>query len=182
MLRALATSDTDALEAIAYDQALWTNSTSRIERREDLEAYVRQALHERARGTAVPFVTIVKGDCRVVGSTRFAAIERLHRRAEIGWTWVARPWQRSFVNTEAKFLMLRHAFEEWRLRRIEFKTASFNEASRRALLRIGATEEGTLRQHMLLHGGRNRDSVYYSVIDEEWPHVKRRLEGLMSRP
>lgn len=181
VLRAMTEADVDLLAGIAFDSGLWKNTTSHIENREDLAAYVRQALSERAQGTAVPFVTMVRSGDEAVGSTRFAAIDRRHRRAEIGWTWIARPWQRSFVNTEAKYLMLRHAFEVWGLRRVEFKTASFNEASRRALLRIGAKEEGTLRQHMLLPDGRNRDSVYYSVLDVEWPEVKLRLEQMMSR-
>jgi RimJ/RimL family protein N-acetyltransferase len=181
ILRAMSEADVDTLAAIAFNPDLWRNTTSRVENRQDLAAYVRQALSERAQGVAVPFVTVVRSGDEVVGSTRFAAIDWRNRRAEIGWTWIAQPWQRSFVNTEAKFLMLRHAFEVWNLRRVEFKTASFNESSRRALLRIGAREEGTLRQHMLLPDGRNRDSVYYSVIDGDWPEVKRRLENMMSR-
>lgn len=181
LLRPLTAGDVDLLAEIAFDPALWANTTTILRRREDVESYVRQALDERQRGVSVPFVTIVKEGDRVVGSTRFAAIDAANRRAEIGWTWLARPWQRSYVNTQAKYLMLRHAFEVWKLRRVEFKTATFNEASRRALERIGATQEGIFRQHMILHDGRNRDSVYYSVIDADWPDVKRRLEGMMSR-
>jgi RimJ/RimL family protein N-acetyltransferase len=181
ILRAMTEADVDTLAAIAFDPDLWRNTTTRMETREDLAAYVRQALVEREQGVAVPFVTVVRSGDEVVGSTRYAAIDWRHRRAEIGWTWIAPRWQRSFVNTEAKYLMLRHAFEVWGLRRVEFKTASFNGTSCRALLRIGAREEGTLRQHMLLPDGRNRDSVYYSVIDGEWPEVKRRLETMMSR-
>jgi RimJ/RimL family protein N-acetyltransferase len=98
---------------------------------------------------------------------------------EIGWTWIARPWQRTAVNTEAKFLMLRHAFEVWRCMRVELKTNSKNERSRRAILRIGATEEGTLRKHQLNVDGTTRDSVYFSITDDEWPAVKQRLEEMM---
>jgi RimJ/RimL family protein N-acetyltransferase len=118
---------------------------------------------------------------RIVGSTRFAAMDQDHRRVEIGWTWLAKQWQRTIVNTEAKYLMLRHAFESWHCRRVEFKTAAFNERSRNALQRIGAKEEGILRNHMLLPGGRNRDTVYYSIIDSEWPEVKKRLEEKMAQ-
>jgi N-acetyltransferase len=118
---------------------------------------------------------------RVVGCTRFAAIDRGHRRVAIGWTWIGRPWQRTAVNTEAKFLMLRHAFEVWRCMRVELKTSSKNERSRRAILRIGATEEGTLRKHQLNADGTPRDSVYFSVIDDEWPAVKRRLHEMMRK-
>jgi RimJ/RimL family protein N-acetyltransferase len=125
-------------------------------------------------------VTFLKERMTVVGSTRFAAMDHAHRRVEIGWTWVAKPWQRTPVNTEAKYLMLCHAFEVWRCRRVEFKTATFNEQSRRALLRIGAKEEGVLRNHMVLPDGRNRDTVYYSIIDSEWPGVKKRLKEKMA--
>jgi RimJ/RimL family protein N-acetyltransferase len=173
--------DVDALAEIAFDPALWANTMTLIRERKDLEEYVRQAVDGVRAGTAVPFVTTVKEGNRVVGSTRFAAIDRLNRRAEIGWTWVTRPWQRTFVNTEAKYLMLQHAFETWKLRRVEFKTATFNEQSRNALRRLGAKEEGILRQHMILPDGRNRDSVYFSVIDGEWPDVKKRLEEKMKQ-
>ncbi len=180
-LRPMVLQDVGALEGVAFDPGLWEKTMTRIRGREDLERYVVQALAEHEQGTSVPYVTIVNDGASVVGSTRFAAIDAVHRKAEIGWTWVARPWHRTFVNTEAKYLMLRHAFEVWRLRRVEFKTASFNETSRRALLRIGAKEEGILRQHMLLPDGRNRDSVYYSILDAEWPHVKERLEAFIAR-
>ncbi|MBP1601939.1 MAG: Acetyltransferase, family, partial [Acidobacteria bacterium] len=112
----------------------------------------------------------------VVGSTRFANIDRANRRVEIGWTWVSPPWQRSFVNTEAKYLMLKHAFEVMRCIRVEFKTDSLNQRSRAALLRLGAKEEGTLRNHMITSTGRYRHSVYFSIIDSEWPDVKRSIE------
>ncbi len=180
LLRPLKMEDVDVLEKIAYDPTLWANTMTLIRERKDLEDYVRQAVDGAQAGTAVPFVTIVKEGNLVVGSTRFAAIDQINRRAEIGWTWIARPWQRTYVNTEAKYLMLRHAFETWKLRRVEFKTATFNEQSRNALRRLGAKEEGILRQHMILPDGRNRDSVYFSVIDAEWDGVKRRLEATFS--
>ena len=117
---------------------------------------------------------------QVVGSTRFGALEEQSGRVEIGWTWVARPWQRSAVNTEAKFLMLRHAFETWQCERVEFKTDRLNVASRRAIERLGAREEGILRSHMRVQGGRMRDTVYYSIIREEWPGVSARLRRLLA--
>ncbi|MEX1276209.1 MAG: GNAT family protein, partial [Bacteroidota bacterium] len=118
----------------------------------------------------------------VVGSTRFANIERTHRRLEIGWTWVARAWQRTPINTEAKYLMLTHAFETLGCIRVELKTDSLNEKSRKAMLRIGAKEEGTLRNHMITQEGRIRHSVYYSITNDEWPGVKRLLEEKLTRP
>jgi RimJ/RimL family protein N-acetyltransferase len=169
----------DALTAVGLDPDLWRWSTAPNRTPTDMRRYVETALAEQGAGQALPFVTIERTSRTVVGSTRFAAIDRIHRRVEIGWTWISQRWQRTAVNTEAKFLMLRHAFEVWHCMRVELKTNSKNERSRAAILRIGATEEGTFRKHMLNEDGTTRDSVYFSIIDDEWPMVKRRLEGLM---
>jgi RimJ/RimL family protein N-acetyltransferase len=104
-----------------------------------------------------------------------------NRKVEIGSTWIAPPWQRTAVNTEAKFLMLRHAFETWNCLRVELKTDALNERSRNAILRLGAKEEGTLRKHMLTWNGRERDSVYFSILDTEWLGVKAGLEAKLAR-
>jgi RimJ/RimL family protein N-acetyltransferase len=141
-----------------------------------MEDYIRTALAEQAQGISLPFGTVHKPSGRTVGSTRFGNIDRENRRVEIGWTWIGRPWQRTAVNTEAKYLMLRHAFEVWDCLRVEFKTDRLNEQSRRALLRIGAKEEGMLRSHMITATGRVRDSVYFSIIAAEWPEARARLE------
>jgi RimJ/RimL family protein N-acetyltransferase len=170
----------EPLTAIGLDPDIWRWTLNRNLTPEDMRRYVETALAERRAGQALPFATIERGSGRVVGSTRFAAIDATHRRVEIGWTWIARPWQRTAVNTEAKFLMLRHAFEVWRCQRVELKTSAKNERSRRAILRIGATEEGTLRKHQINADGTSRDSVYFSIIDDEWPAAKRRLEGMMA--
>jgi RimJ/RimL family protein N-acetyltransferase len=116
-----------------------------------------------------------------VGSTGYLNIDRQHRRLEIGGTWIAPEWQRTACNTEAKLLQLTHAFETLGCNRVEFKTDSLNERSRAALLRIGATEEGTFRNHMVMPDGRLRHSVYFSVIESEWPRVRVRLEALLER-
>ena len=116
-------------------------------------------------------VGLVKGRCST------SPIARAHHRVEIGWTWVAREWQRTAVNTEAKYLLLRHAFETLGCIRVELKTDSLNERSRTAILRIGAREEGIFRNHMITASGRVRHSVYFSVVDSEWPAVKARLES-----
>jgi N-acetyltransferase len=168
-----------ALTEIGLDPDIWRWTLTRNETPDDMRRYVETALVEQRAGQSLPFATVERSLGRVVGCTRFAAIDRAHRRVEIGWTWITRPWQRTAVNTEAKFLMLRHAFEVWRCMRVELKTSSKNERSRRAILRIGATEEGTLRKHQLNGDGTPRDSVYFSVIDDEWPAVKRRLQGMM---
>lgn len=106
-------------------------------------------------------------------------IDRGNRRVEIGSTWIAPAWQRTAVNTEAKYLMLRHAFEVWGCMRVELKTDALNEKSRNAILRIGAKEEGTLRRHLVTWTGRVRDTVYFSILDDEWPEAKRRLQGFL---
>ena len=143
---------------------------------EDFRTLVEKIFAEQERGESVAFATVEKKSGRTIGSTRFMNIDRANRRAEIGSTWIAPPWQRTAVNTEAKYLMLRHAFEVWGCVRVELKTDALNERSRNAILRIGAKEEGTLRRHVATWTGRIRDSVYFSILDSEWPEVKARLE------
>jgi len=166
-----------ALIEIGLEPDLWRWTTQVVRTPEEMEEYVRGALAEQAAGRALPFATVEKASGRVAGSTRFAAIEPLHRRVEIGWTWLAPPWQRTVLNTEAKFLMLRHAFERWGCVRVEFKTDVLNMRSRQALLRIGAKEEGILRSHIITAIGRVRDTVYFSVTAPEWPAVRAALEA-----
>lgn len=143
---------------------------------EDFRKVVDKALEEQERGESVVFTTVERSSGRVVGSTRFMNIDRGNRRVEIGSTWIAPPWQRTAVNTEAKYLMLRQAFEIWGCFRVELKTDALNDKSRNAILRIGAKEEGTLRRHVLTWTGRVRDSVYFSILDSEWPDVRQKLE------
>jgi len=149
----------------------------RMKTREDFQRLVEKGLDEQKRGESVVFATVERGSGRVIGSTRYMNIDRINRRVEIGSTWIAPPWQRTAVNTEAKYLMLRHAFEVWNCFRVELKTDALNVKSRNAILRIGAKEEGTLRRHVLTWTGRVRDSVYFSILDSEWPAVRARLEG-----
>jgi RimJ/RimL family protein N-acetyltransferase len=167
---------------VGLDPELWQLTMTMINSAGDMNEYIETALKWQAEGTALPFATIERSSGTVVGSTRFANIDRTHRRVEIGWTWIARPWQRTAINTEAKFLMLRHAFETWGCIRVELKTDALNERSRRAMLRIGAKEEGTLRNHMITPTGRIRDTVYFSIIDSEWPDVKKRLQHMLEHP
>ena len=142
----------------------------------DIQAAVDKSLSEQELGLSVPFATTERSSGRIIGTTRFMNIDRANRRVEIGSTWIAPAWQRTAVNTEAKFLMLRHAFEQWACIRVELKTDSLNQKSRTAILRLGAKEEGTLRQHVVTYTGRRRDSIYFSILDKEWPEVKARLE------
>ena len=171
----------DGLTAAGADPDIWKWYSVNGATPETLRAFVDDALESQARGGAVPFTVFEAASGAIVGSTRFGAIERKHRRAEIGWTFLAARCQRTGINTEMKYLMLRLAFEAWNLIRVEFKTDSFNEKSRNALKRIGASEEGILRKHMVTFTGRVRDSVYYSITDSDWPRVKQHLEALMSR-
>ena len=165
------------LAEVGLDEDLWKWIPTPVCTPEEMSAYVQAALQDQAAGTALPFVLIEKSSGRAVGSTRYANIERVHHRLEIGWTWVARPWQRTAINTEAKYLLLRHAFETLKCMRVELKTDSLNERSRAAILRIGASQEGIFRNHMMTATGRIRHSVYFSIVDSEWPEVKARLEA-----
>ena len=171
----------DALAEVALDAELWTWSPSPVRTRVDLDGTIGRALAEAAAGTALPFATIDAVSGTVVGSTRFGNWAPEHRRVEIGWTPFARPWQRTAINTEAKWLMMRHAFETLGCARVEWKTDALNARSRAAILRLGATEEGTLRSHMTTSGGRRRDTVYYSVTADEWPAAGARLAARLAR-
>ena len=171
----------DQLCEVALDEDLWRWTTTQVRTRDELRQYIEAALQSQQQGTALPFATIEKATGRAIGSTRYGNIEMRDRRVEIGWTWVGRPWQRTAVNTEAKYLMLRYAFETLGCIRVELKTDALNERSRRAIARIGAKEEGLLRQHMITASGRLRDTVYFSVLDREWPEVKAALEARLEQ-
>jgi RimJ/RimL family protein N-acetyltransferase len=171
-----------ALWEVARDEELWRWTWASVRTEDDLERYVDAALRTRDAGTALPFATTEAATGRVIGSTRFASIEPPHPRVEIGWTWIGRRWQRTAANTEAKLLMLRHAFETLGCLRVELKTDVLNERSRNAMLRIGAREEGIFRKHGVTESGRVRDTAWYSIVDDEWPAVQARLLGMLARP
>ncbi|MEO7700047.1 MAG: GNAT family protein, partial [Opitutus sp.] len=160
---------------------LWLLTAVTAAKHDDMKAYVDAALADAAKGTALPFVTVDKQSGRVIGSSRFGNIDAPNRKVEIGWTWITPAFQRTHVNSEAKLLMMTHAFEVWNCVRVELKTDVLNMKSRNAMLRIGATEEGVLRKNQLTQGGRYRDSIYFSVLDTEWPAVKERLERFIER-
>jgi N-acetyltransferase len=171
----------DALCEIGLAEEIWRWSPEQIVSREAMKRYVETALDEQKRGVSLPFVTIDKAQNKIVGSTRFGNIAAKDRRVEIGWTWINPAWQRTFVNTEAKLLMLRHAFETWKVNRVELKTDALNEKSRNAILRLGAREEGVLRRHIVCQNGRLRDTVYYGIIEPEWRAVRENLEVKLKR-
>ena len=170
----------DGLCEVGLDPELWRLTVARVPDRAAMERYVATALEEQRAGTALPFATVWRETGQVIGSTRFGNASAEHRRVEIGWTWLGRSWQRTRANTEAKYLMLRQAFDGWGCIRVELKTSALNERSRAAIRRIGAHEEGTFRRHMVNEDGSLRDSVYFSIIAEEWPEVKRHLESLLA--
>jgi len=176
MLRPLSPDDVPALSEAASDGALWEKKTTTVPRPEGFGEYVRKALELQAAGLALPFATVVRDGDRVVGSTRYMNIDAANHRVEIGTTWIARSWQRTFVNTHAKFLMLRHAFDVLGCNAVEIRTHAQNDQSRAAIERLGAKLDGILRRHMIMPDGHIRDTAVYSIIREEWPEVKARLE------
>ncbi len=179
-LEPLAPVHLEGLCAVGLDPELWRWTISRVTSPEEMRAYVEDAIAFRAAGTGLAFAIRERAGGRVAGSTRYMNISVPDARLEIGATWVARLWQRTAVNTETKYLLLRHAFEALGFRRVELKTDALNERSRAAILRIGAVEEGTLRQHAVTATGRVRDTVYFSILSTEWPAVKARLEARLA--
>lgn len=171
----------DALWEAGAEPELWRWTVSNIASRDDMQRYVETALDEMRRGVSLPFVTVEREAGQIVGSTRFGNIDTANRKVEIGWTWIDTRWQRTHVNTEAKLLMLTHAFEVWKCIRVELKTDKLNEKSRNAIRRIGATEEGILRNHMITETGRLRDTVFFSIIESEWPQSRAALEEKLRR-
>ena len=169
----------DGLHAIAMVPELWRYTLADVQNAADLRRYLDIAAKELEEGRSMPWVTIDLASGRVAGCTRFGTLDQHNRRVEIGWTWVGKDFQRTYVNTEAKYLMLRHAFEGLDCVRVELKANSKNERSRAAMERIGAKFEGTLRQHAVRDNGEWRDTVYYSILATEWGEVKGRLERMM---
>jgi len=165
-----------ALARVGLDPALWPWIPAPITSADGMRAYVERALDEQAHGVSLPFAIVDALRDDVVGTTRYAAIDPPNRRLEIGWTWIARDRQRTPINTSAKRLLLGHAFDTLGANRVELKTDVLNQQSRAAILRIGATQEGILRQHVRCVSGRMRDTVYFSVLADEWPAVRHRLD------
>ena len=175
-LRPLQASDAAALLAAASDGELWQLPFTVVPSATTVDSYIQAALDGRAASTVLPFVTEVRHGAQVVGSTRFWKIDPRNRKLEIGSTWIAKSWQKSFVNTEAKFLMLSYAFETLGCVRVQFTTDEINQTSRKAILRLGAKQEGIVRHERIMPDGRKRNSVRFSIIDDEWPEIRTRLE------
>lgn len=172
----MAASDAPALAAIGLDPELWRWVPTPMTKAADMQAWVEEALDGARRGIALPFTISSRATGETIGSTRYANIRADDRGLEIGWTWFARPWQRTAANSETKLLMLAHAFETLGAVRVELKTDRLNARSRRAIERLGATREAIFRKHRWIpHQERFRDTVYYSILDGEWPALKARL-------
>ena len=178
-LEPLAKAHLAGLIQVGLDEELWRWIAVPVRTANEMATYLQTALNEQERGVSLPFAIVEKATGRPIGSTRYGNIDRTHHRVEIGWTWLAREWQRTAMNSEAKYLLLRHAFESLGCMRVELKTDSLNQRSRAAILRIGAREEGIFRNHMITASGRVRHTVYFSIIDSEWPAVKARLESML---
>ena len=179
-LEPLSHAHANALMDLATDPELWRYTPSRVETFDDLTRFIDTALEWQRAGTALPFATIDRASGLPIGSTRLAMADHVNRRVEIGWTWLGREYQRTALNTEAKLLMLAHAFERLGCIRVELKTDVLNQRSRSAILRLGAREEGIFRHHIIMPGGRLRDTVYYSILAEEWPAVRAGLEAKLA--
>lgn len=171
-----------ALEAAASDGQLWTLRVTSVPAPGEFDAYIAAALTGQAQGHMLPFAVVDVPSGRVIGSTRYHDIVPAVERLEIGYTWYARSWQRSHVNTTAKLLLLTHAFEVLGARLVGFRTDNFNFVSQRAIERLGARKDGVLRHHALRRDGTVRDTVMYSLAAAEWPEVKAHLQYQLTRP
>ena len=181
-LEPLGTQHADDLYAVGTDDSIWRYlPRPAFSSPEDARQWIEQSMAQTSQGDRVAFAVVHLETGQAIGSTAYLDIDRPNRALEIGMTWYATAWQRTGVNTECKYLLMRHAFEDQSARRVCLKTDSRNDRSRRAILRLGAVEEGTWRNHRIAWDGMDRHSVFYSVIDSEWPKVKQRLESLMRR-
>ncbi|EZP30347.1 GNAT family N-acetyltransferase [Pseudomonas sp. RIT288] len=176
LLRPLQYTDADALLQAAADGELWNLTVTVVPSASTIDSYLKKALDGRDAGSVMPFVIVLKDSGEVIGSTRFWKIDPMNRKLEIGSSWISARWQKSFVNTEAKYLMLRHAFEVLDCVRVQFTTDENNQKSRNAILRLGAQQEGIVRHERIMPDGRKRNSVRFSIIDDEWPQVRQALE------
>ena len=170
-----------ALEDVAFDERIWRYMMTRVKTRDDLRGWIEAALRARETGNVLPWVTVLKSEGRVVGSTRFLDLDLMNKTVEIGHTWIAPEYQGAGVNPEAKLLQLRYAFEELGLNRVALKTHHENFQSQAAMRKLGAVEEGTFRNHYVMPDGSARHSVWFSIVRDEWPGVRARLEERLER-
>lgn len=177
ILRPLQQSDEDLLWPITQEKALWVYGLKDLNIRENLHQYIQSALRDRNEGHCAVWTIIEAGSGKVAGCTRLAEISWKDERGQIGWTWIGKEFQGSGLNKAMKYEVLKYGFETLGLNRIELKADERNMQSRKAILKLGATEEGTLRQHMKIADGFIRNTVFYSILKSEWPEIKLKLAG-----
>ena len=175
LLRPISLADIEEYKKIAFDDAIWKYFVTNVSSDDDVEAFVREAVNARADKSRLAFTSIHKATGQIAGGTAFLNISFKDSRVEIGWSWLAPAFQRSGVNRNNKFLLMEYAFETLGFERVEFKTDVLNQQARKGLMGIGAIEEGVLRSHTLMPFGRRRDTIYYSVLRNEWPEVKNTI-------
>jgi N-acetyltransferase len=175
VLRPPSIDDRDGLSIAAIDGEIWNNRFSQFPNLNEIEKYIQEMLDLSSKGIILPFVTIHKASNTIVGTTRYLNIDYENHRLEIGHTWIAKSWRKTYVNTEAKFLMLQYAFEKLGCIAVEIRTDVLNTVSRQAIQRLGAKQDGILRNHKIMRDGRIRDTVCYSIIKPEWKQVKENL-------
>lgn len=169
------------LEKIAFDESIWRYMLTTVKTTEDLRDWMDSALQARAGGSVMPWATVLKAENRVIGSTRFLDLDLKHKTVEIGHTWLAPEYHGAGLNAEAKLLQLAYAFEQLRMNRVALKTHHENRQSQAAMRKMGAIEEGTFRNHYVMPDGSQRHSVWFSIIREDWPQVRSRLEDRLQR-
>ncbi len=172
LLRPLSLEDEEGFSQIAFDSDIWKYNVARIMNSTELKEFINTSLEDRKRNLRYQFTIIQKASGEIAGSTSYSNISVKDKRVEIGWTWLGKKFMGTGLNKECKFLLLQYAFEHLKFERVEFKTDVLNKASRRALQKIGAKEEGILRSHTLMHDGRRRDTIYYSILASEWSGIK----------
>ena len=172
ILRPVKLEDYHAFEKITEDQSMWDYFTNDLSNKAELKKWIETAVHDLNHGTRLPFTILDKSSYLIIGSTSIGNVSMRDKRAEIGWTWICKSHQGKGVNDEIKYLMIKHILETANFSRVEFKTDELNLQGRKALLRIGATEEGILRSHTMMTHGRRRDTVYYSILKSEWDDIK----------
>ena len=182
LLRSFQPSDTAALSAIAMDEEIWRYMITRISNGEELDSWVQTATAGYQNGTRYTFMIVDKATGKLAGSTSYGNISVPDKRLEIGWTWLSKDYRGSGLNRHCKFLLLRFAFEVLQMERVELKGDALNMRSRKAMRKIGATEEGILRSHTLMHDGRRRDTVYYSILRPEWQQIKNTIFKDLAEP
>ena len=175
ILRPPSIKDIDGLSIVARDGEIWNNRFSQFPNLNEIEKYIQEMLELSSKGSILPFITIHKSSNTIVGTTRYLNIDYENHRLEIGHTWIAKSWRKTYVNTEAKFLMLQYAFEKLACIAVEIRTDVLNTVSRQAIQRLGAKQDGILRHHKIMRDERIRDTVCYSIIKPEWKQVKENL-------